>query len=186
MDECRIRKSKRPTGSGLWGAFEVGRDEHGVWLYTPEGSWFRGTGHDGAVTECYAGQPDPPGLHVLQLVPAGNAWWFGHWKVFQGHRTLSIDICTPAVFSRDQWAYVDLELDLYKSSDGTVGVFDQDEFDEAADQGMISVDERQACLAIAGELDARLRIDDPVFDDLAWSRLDEATALQFPPITLIA
>jgi hypothetical protein len=182
MDQCWVRKCKRPSGDGLWGAYEVGRDEHGVWLYTPEGSRYRGTSHDGTVGECFAGQPDAPGLHVMQLVPSGHAWWFGHWAIFRGHRTLSIDVCTPTVLAGDEWAYVDLELDLYKSSDGTVGAFDEDEFDEAVARGLISEEEQRASLDTAGKLDARLHVDDPVFDGLAWARLEAATALQLPPI----
>jgi uncharacterized protein len=164
MRDCRVRKCKRPSAHGVWGAYEVGRDEHGVWLYTPEGSRYRGTSHDGTVSECFAGQPDAPGLHVMQLVPSADAWWFGHWKIFRGHRTLSIDVCTPTALAGDEWTYVDLELDLYKSADGTISVFDEDELEEAAAQGLISEEEQRACLDVARELDARLRVDDPVFD----------------------
>lgn len=184
--ECRVRKCKRPAGDGWWGAYEMERDEHGVWLYTPEGSRYRGTSHAGAVGESFAGQPDAPGLHVMQLAPSGHAWWFGHWKIFRGHRTLSIDVCTPTVLTGDEWAYDDLELDLYKSSDGTVGVFDEDEFTEAVARGLISEDEQRACLATAEELDARLRVNDPVLDGLAWSRLEAAIELQLPPIIALA
>ena len=186
MREWWVRKRKRPSGGGLWGAYEVGRDEHGTWLYTPEGSRYRGTSHDGTVGECFAGQPHEPGLHVMQLVPSGNEWWFGHWKVFGGRRTLSIDVCTPTVRAGDEWAYVDLELDLYKSSDGTVGVFDRDEFEEAVAHGLISDEEQRSCLDVARKLDARLHVHDPVFDDLAWSRLEAAITLQLRPITDIA
>ena len=183
MRACRVRKSKRPSGDVLWGAYELGRDEHGSWLYTPEGSRCWGTSRDGTVRESFAGQPDAPGLHVMRLVPSGDKWWFGHWKIFGGHRTVSIDVCTPAVLAGDEWAYVDLELDLYKSSDGTVGVFDQDEFVEAVAQGLISEEEQRICLDITGRLDARLHVDDPVFDGLAWSLLEAAIALQLRPIT---
>ena len=127
MRHCWVRKCKRPNAHAVWGAYEVDRDEHGVWLYTPEGSRFRSTTGDGTESECFAGQPDAPGLHVMQLVPAGDAWWFGHWKIIGGHRTVSIDVCTPAGFAGAEWTYVDLELDLYKSGDGTLGVLDEDE-----------------------------------------------------------
>ena len=122
MREVWIRKCKRPSAQAVWGAYEVARDEHGVWLYTPEGSRFRSTSDDGTVGECFVGQPEAPGLHVMQLVPSGDAWWFGHWKSFRGHLTVSIDLCTPAVFAGDAWTYVDLELDVYRAGDGTIGV----------------------------------------------------------------
>lgn len=64
---------------------------------------------------------------------------------------MSIDVCTPAMLAGAEWAYVDLELDIYKSSDGTVGGFDQDEFDDAVVQGLISETERRACLEITGQ-----------------------------------
>ena len=114
MRACWIRKRKRQGGNGLWGAYEIARDEHGVWLYTPEGSRYRGTNPDQGVDECFAGQPEAPGLHVMQLVPSGDAWWIGHWKVYRGNYTLSIDVCTPAEVICNEWTCVDLELDLFK------------------------------------------------------------------------
>jgi hypothetical protein len=180
---CWIRKRKRPSGDGLWGAYEVARDEHGVWLYTPEGSRYRGTARDGSVGHCFAGQPDAPGLHVVHLVPSGAAWWFGLWKEWDGVRHLSIDVCSPATPIGDEWAYVDLELDLYKSSDGTVGVYDEDEFDEAVAAGLIDDAERRACLDVAAQLEPRLRTHvDPLLDEVAWARLADAVSLGLPPI----
>ena len=179
-----IRKRKRPAGSGLWGGYEVDRDEHGVWLYTPEGSHFRGTSVNGEVAECFAGKPDEPGLHVMQLLPGAGAWWVGHWKVWSGQRILSIDISTPATLAANEWGYTDLELDLFKSSDGTLGIFDDDEFEEAVANGFISESERRVCRETASALDHRLRSGrDPLLDSLAWSRLESAIALRLAPIT---
>ena len=141
---------------------------------------------DGTVSECFAGQPDAPGLHVMQLFPAGDAWWFGHWKIFRGHRTVAIDLCTPATFAGDEWTYVDLELDVYKSDDGTIDVFDEDELEEAVAHGLIAEEERRTCLDVAGKLKARLHIEDPVFNRLGWSRLEAATALRLQPLVHIA
>ena len=182
MRQCWIRKRKRPSGDGFWGAYEVAHDKHGIWLYTPEGSRYRGTNPDGTVHECFAGQPDRPGLHVMQLVPEDDAWWIGHWTVFSGKHALSIDVCTSAKKVGDEWEYADLELDLHKSSDTTVGIFDEDEFEDAVARGLISDEERRRCLDTARELVARLRVPDPVLDDLAWSRLEAAIALGLQPI----
>jgi hypothetical protein len=178
-----IRKTKRPSGDGLWGAYEVCRDEHGVWLYTPQGSRYRGTSPDGSVGECFVGRPEPPGMDVLQLVPSEDAWWFGHWTAVGGRHGLAIDVCRPAVLTGDEWVYIDLELDLSKSSDGTIRVYDQDEFDEAVSRQLISDPERRACLATVAALEARLAIHDHVLDDLALARLGESTQLGVPPIT---
>jgi hypothetical protein len=125
-------------------------------------------------------------LHVLQLVPSSGAWWFGYWAVHHGCRNLSIDVCTPGVLARDEWAFVDLELDLSKSSDGTVSIADEDEFDEAIGLGLISDAEQRACHSVVGELVPRLYQYDPVFDVIAWSRLEEAIALRLPPIASMA
>lgn len=182
-----MRKCKRPAGSGLWGAYEVSQDRYGVWLYTPEGSSFLGTDRDGRVGECFAGQPDAPGLHVLQLVPSAGAWWYAHWKHYKGQRQFAIDICTPAVIEDNEWSYVDLELDLIKWSPGEPVVLDdEDEFEEAVDLGHITQEERQECLATTRDLQRRLGTRDSLFDELAWSRLAEVVALRLPPITRIA
>ena len=184
VHERRVRKCKRPSGSGLWGAYEIGRDEHGTWLYTPERSRYVGTGPDGAVGECFAGRPDEPGLHVLQLVPAGNAWWYAHWKHLGGQRTFSVDVCTPAVLEGDDWSYVDLELDLIRwSPDEPVIVDDEDEFEQAVALGHITSAECDVALGTVRELTQRLRADDELFDRLAWRRLADASARGLEPIT---
>ena len=120
----------------------------------------------------------------MQLVPSESAWWFGHWKVSNGHNSLSIDICTPAALVDNEWGYTDLELDLFKSSDGTLGIFDGDEFDEAVSKGLISETEWRVCCETAAALEERLRSGgDALLDTLAWSRLASTTALRLPPIT---
>jgi predicted RNA-binding protein associated with RNAse of E/G family len=96
---------------------------------------------------------------------------------------VSIDVCTPAELSGDAWTYVDLELDVYRAGDGGIGVFDEDELEEAVAHGLISEEEHGTCLEVAAELAARLRVgDDPVFDGLAWSRLEAAMALDLRPL----
>ena len=178
-----IEKVKRPDGRGRWGAYVVAEDEHGVWLYTPQGSIFQAT-KDGVVSTCSAGEPRPPGVSVLHLVPP-SAWWFARWQVSPtGVSALAIDICTPATFDAGErrWEYVDLELDLFKSSDGVVGIFDQDEFDDAVTAGEITPEEAAVCEATAAALDARLRRHDELFDELAWGRFAEAIRLDLPPI----
>lgn len=59
---------------------------------------------------------------------------------------------------------------------------DEDEFQKGLELGYISEDERQASLAAAADLQRRLRTNDPLFDELAWFGLAEATALGLPPI----
>jgi hypothetical protein len=37
-----IRKLKRPDGSAVWPAYRTGEDRFGTWLFTPQGSLYRG------------------------------------------------------------------------------------------------------------------------------------------------
>lgn len=176
-----IEKAKRHDGRGRWGAYVVAEDEHGLWLYTPRGSTYRGT-QGGASSTCSVGEPTPPGVPVLHLIPR-QLWWFARWQVSPaGVSALAIDICTPATFDGRVWEYVDLELDLFKSSDGVVGIFDQDEFDEAVAAGEITQAEKAHCLEVAADLNARLQQHDRLFDDLAWQRFAEVTQLEVPSI----
>jgi hypothetical protein len=164
----------------VWKAYVLGDDEYGTWLYTPEGSRVVGR-RGGVVSSSFVGIPDAPGLHVLQLVPADGGWWFGTWAVDHVAPRTAIDICTPPAFAEDEWSYVDLELDVYRRQD-TVGIFDDDEFDEACQSGLISADERDVCLAAAAELDDRLRGSDRLLDEVVWDRLAAGVRLDVPAL----
>lgn len=121
-------------------------------------------------------------MPVLHLIPR-ESWWFARWQISPaGVSALAIDICTPATFDGGVWEYVDLELDLFKSSDGVVGIFDQDEFDEAVAAGEVTRAEKAHCLEVAAGLDARLQQHDRLFDDLAWQRFAEVSQLEVPSI----
>jgi hypothetical protein len=207
MDGLYIRKVKRGKGDGLWGSYPVDEDEHGLWLYTPQHSLYRGT-NQGAVAYCHAGQPDPPGLPVIHLIPA-NGWWFARWQADH----VAIDICTPSVLvgggtpgvggsgggtpgvggsgggtpgvggsHGNVWSYDDLELDLHKRLDGRWGVTDEDEFLEAHFEGHIDADEVRMSLETAGTLRARLAAGDHLFDVEGWRRLAECTERPFEPL----
>jgi len=165
----------------VWMAYLLEEDEHGTWLYTPEGSRVAGR-RGGAVATSYVGIPEAPGLHVLQLVPAGGAWWFGTWAIDQVGRRTAIDICTPATFEDGEWSYVDLELDVYRRQDA-VGIFDGDEFDEACQSGMIEADEREVSVSTAAGLDDRLRGSDGLLDEVVWDRLAAVVRLELPPLS---
>jgi hypothetical protein len=177
-----IRKVKRAGGSGLWGSYPVERDEHGVWLYTPRGSLYRGTTASGEVEVCHAGWPDPPGAAVIHLVPT-TGWWFARWQDVPTGAHVSIDICSPCEFSDGVWSYDDLELDLFKFRDGAWGLADQDEFDRELALGRISRRESLVSLETVSELQARLDRHDAVFDDLGWDRLERCTSHDFAPLS---
>jgi len=113
----------------VWRAYVLQEDEHGTLLYTPQGSTVVGR-RGGVVRTSHVGVPEAPGLHLLQLVPAGAGWWFGTWAVDQVGPRTAIDICTAPRWEDGAWSYDDLALDVYRRLD-TVGMFDRDEFDEA-------------------------------------------------------
>ena len=164
----------------VWSAYVIKEDEHGTWLYTPEGSVVAGR-RDGVVGRSYVGIPEAPGLHVLQLIPADRAWWYGTWAVDQVGPRTAIDICTPPEFADGQWSYVDLELDVYRRQE-MVGIFDGDEFEEACNLRTISAIEREVCLSTAAGLDCRLRAEDWLLDEVVWDRLAASVRLDLPPL----
>jgi hypothetical protein len=164
----------------VWAAYCLGEDEHGTWLYTPQGSLARGRG-SGASEVCHVGTPEPPGLHVLHLAPANRQWWFAAWTADSAGRSTDIDICTPPEVSRGRVSYVDLELDVYRR-DGDVGIDDLDEFEDACRSGTIKAGERLECLGTARELESRLTRGDDLFDTDVWSQLQAAIRLGLPPL----
>lgn len=181
MERVLICKSKRGGGSGLWGAYAVLEDEHGVWLYTPGESLFRGTTSTGKVVTCYAGMPDPPEAAVIHLAPV-TGWWFARWQ-HAPTPLVAIDICTPCQFREGVLHYDDLELDLLKFRDGTWRLEDEAEFEDQVSHGRISAEEREASITAVRVLKTILDRSDDLFDHLAWDRLDYFTSKHLEPIT---
>lgn len=181
MAAAFIRKVKRSGSTGVWGSYPVANDEHGVWLYTPGGSLYRGTTETGEVVVCHAGWPDPPGAPVIHLIPTAG-WWFARWQDVPTGAHLAIDICAPSEFCDGVWSYDDLELDVLKCRDGAWRLDDQDEFDHEFALGRISTREREASLDTVSELQARLEQHDDVFDVLGWDRLDRCASHHFPAL----
>ena len=175
-----IRKVKRGKGNGLWGSYVVEQDEAGTWLFTPSQSLYRGTSGD-QVSFCYAGQPDPPGAPVMHLIPR-NGWWFARWQDVEPGAHVAIDICTPSSRDGDTWSYDDLELDLFKFTDGRFGVVDEDEFEEARRDGYITQAEAEVCRETVTDIWERLRAGDEVFDRLGWEKLDQYGRQPFEPL----
>jgi uncharacterized protein len=175
-----VRKVKRGGSTGLWGAYELDRDEHGVWLYTPVASLYRGTSGS-KVGYCHAGWPDPPGAAMVQLVPRGR-WWFARWQRTPQSAHVAIDICTPALLSEGTWTYVDLELDLLISATGQWTLEDEDDFESMRAAGLIADDEAAEALATARDLERRLDHGDRLFNQIGWERLQSYVDLNLPGI----
>src|SRR4051794_36067886 len=97
VDVVTVQKLKRPSGCGMWRSYVLGSDEFGTWLHTPAGSFYRGEdgGHVGYCEVAQDGQG--VGRPIVQLIQPG-AWWIATWYRPTADRSVTIDICTPAVF----------------------------------------------------------------------------------------
>jgi len=181
VQTVRIRKQKQRTGQMMWRAYVFTVDEFGTWLYSPEGTLVRGE-KDGvfAFNEVGRGNRDK-GSQCIHLVPPA-AWWFAVWADDGSSRSVGIDVCVPPSFDSEEWRFTDLELDLYKSGQGESGVFDEDEFEDAVREGLISEAERAAALAVVSDLGPRITGYDPLFDEIGWKHLTAACRLSLPPL----
>ena len=175
-----IRKIKRPDGLRRWPAYELGEDRHGLWLYSPKGTIFRG--QQGAeIGECAVGGYGNEGRPVLHLIPR-DAWWMAAWC-----EGISVDICTAPSLIDGEWHYIDLELDVIAHgkghvADGRVHIDDEDEFLAACEAGLISRDEAKQARDAATEMEQCLRLRTEPFGRLGWDKLDKAIGLCLPAI----
>lgn len=177
-----IRKVKRPIGTGVWAAYVLDEDEHGLWLYTPPGSLFRG--EDGqAIITCEVGQGpgDPGGRPVLQLIQR-DAWWTAAWNGGDAELAISVEICRPPVLVGAEWRFVDLELDPYRRVDGVVGTDDWDDFLQAYAAGLITRAEHDAAREAAAQMERWLSQRVEPFGEIGQRRLDAAIAMSLPPL----
>ena len=128
-----VQKLKRPSGSGIWGAYVLADDEFGIWLHTPAGSRYEG--QDGEhVDVCEVAQDtNGAGRSIVQLI-APDAWWIATWYPPGTGLEVSVDICTPAALMDQTFTYTDLELDPWRDADGEVATDDWDEFQAARDR----------------------------------------------------
>ncbi len=183
METVLVRKMKRPTGSGLWGAYVLGSDQHGQWLYSPVGCLYRGE-RDGAVGYCHVGEPDltRPGLAVTTLIPPCG-WWIASWARPLGSNRISVDICTPPVRRAGEWSYIDLELDLVSDQPAQVEIWDEDEFVEACAFGLIPPAEKAAALEATATIERLIRQQREPFGQAGWQKLDNAIDMNLDPLT---
>lgn len=178
-----IRKVKRPFGSGLWGAYDLGTDEFGTWLFTPAGSLYRGEdGTTWGTCEVSQSSPGGPGWSTVYLVPTCG-WWIASWRGPEPIHRVDIDISTRPRLVDRVWVYDDLELDPFVTQQGVTGCQDVDEFVTACEAGLISAEEERHARAAAAELDTALAKCAPPFDATGDNRLAEAVAHSLAPLT---
>lgn len=185
----RVVKRKLNGNEGTWLAYHLGDDEQGSWLFHPEGTEYTGRWSDGRELVCFSGVPEEPGCPILYFVPHTDGWVAAWRRVpWTG---VTVDLSQPVERKRDVWSFVDLELDLWLTTDEpdvddsrpqirrngkTVGFADDDELDDAVDHGWVSNSQAVRTRAEAGRV-ANWMLDatDP-FNDRAWERFDQAVA----------
>lgn len=181
METTVVRKVKRGNGCGRWPAYVLGEDPHGLWLYCPAGTIYRGQVGQ-TVAECDVGQGNrDAGLPVVHLVP-GAGWWIATWSADGAASWISVDICTPPALIDGEWTYIDLELDPHAYPGGLVEIEDEDEFAAACQAGVIPPHEQLAARAAATEVTLLLRAEEEPFGRAGWEKLHEAVRLPLPPL----
>lgn len=101
--------------------FDLAEDEHGRWLWAPPGITAQ-RGEDPAITW------DFPGVKLITQDWYSAIWSCAletpeQWRVY-------VDIVAPAEWHEGSVRMVDLDLDVYRSTDGKVRILDEDEFAE--------------------------------------------------------
>jgi hypothetical protein len=175
MEMNFVQKQKRGQGSGQWPAYVLGEDAHGVWLFCPAGTPYRGWNiHGQFVWSGEVGQGDrDAGMAVVHLVPRAG-WWIASWWDDAAGRRISIDICTPPALADDVWHYDDLELDVQAFQDGVVVIDDEAGLVAACEAGEMTAEEARAARAAADALAKLLQQRAEPFGVLGWAKLDAA------------
>ena len=116
----------------------------------------------------------------MHLMPKAG-WWTAAWC--RDHEvTISVDICTPPQLTDGEWTYIDLELDPVGLSDGSVEIYDEDQFVAACEAGQISREEAIEARNAATDIERCLRHRTEPFGSLGWEKLNEALSLSLPAI----
>lgn len=154
-------------------ALELGTDQHGSWLWMPEGSLVR------AATSTFRA------VSGLRLIPV-DRWWSAYFVPRHVNparpKQLYVDIATPATRSEDLIEFIDLDLDVEQLEDGPARILDQDEFAaHQADYGYPPelVERAQAtCAEIVAAVNARAEPFGTAH--LAWLARAHASPATYP------
>ncbi len=175
MERAVVRKLKLPNATGAWGAYVVAEDAYGTWFFTPAQSPITWTNLEG---KSAAWEFD-----VLCVIPP-TEWYFALW--WGGDHPyaveMSVDVAAPATRNANVWSWVDLEIDLFRLKDGTVGIEDEDEFEESLAAGYISETEKAQALRITPIIEQMLRDHTEPFGAHAQRLLAETVALGLAPL----
>lgn len=181
MHVVTIQKWKRPTGSGSWRGYDLGRDVHGWWVYTPAHSTYTGVHPDGHKELCEVAQDERSiGRPCVVLLPA-DGWYVAHWVRGSEH-LVDVDIATPPMRFDDLWVYDDLELDPYVDTTGVFGLDDEDEFDRACARGRIGRMARVRALEEVRYLREEFTATSSQLLGAGRARLEEGQRLHLPSL----
>ena len=143
-----------PHSRGI--AEHLGDDEYGSWFWGRSGRTIL-RGDDTSETT----------RHDALLLIQPDAWWIAAWRIDHPITPLYVDINTPAEWFDDRVTWIDLDLDVVRTSDGRIEVLDRDEFE--SHRQMYGYPEHLIATAEATTADvfASMVRNDPPFDNVA-------------------
>lgn len=95
----------------------IGEDEHGVWLWIPQGSAVR------------KGFEEPIALtHGFVMLVPRDEWWLVEFYTDHPWHLVYVNIGTPPEWDGARFTQIDLDLDVARKIDESVVVLDEDEF----------------------------------------------------------
>jgi hypothetical protein len=176
-----VCKQKLQGSRGCWQAYELDRDDDGIWLFTPAGSMFRSS--DGQSDDrCEVEGGDGPGLDSLTLVPEASQRWLATWRVPQRALQISAEVCDWLRRDADVIAFQDWELDPFRVGCVLVAVVECVVLGAARAAGLLGHQSAERALDAAAWLERRLRRQTAPFDGRGDRRLAEAGQMGLPAL----
>ena len=149
-------------------ATRLGDNADGTWLWAPRGSPTLDVVLGPGALEC----------DFLILVPP-DAWWAATWMFGWKDIDLYVDLCTPVDWpDPGRLRLVDLDLDVVRRVDGTVELWDEDEFAAHSRQLAYPSHVVERCETDARELLRRVREYDSPFGSAPERWLSRARSLR--------
>jgi protein associated with RNAse G/E len=137
-------------------AEHLGDDEYGSWFWGRSGRTIFQGDEVGRVA-----QQDT----LLLIQP--DAWWIPAWRIDHPTTPLYVNINTPAEWFDDRVTWIDLDLDVVRTSDGQTAVIDRDEFERHSATFGYPNDLITGAEAAASDVYERVVRNEPPFDGVA-------------------
>lgn len=113
----------------------------------------------------------------MALVPV-NDWWVANFYPTHPELSVYVDIATPPEWDGSRLTFIDLDLDVICRLDGTVGIIDQEEFEENRVLYGYPDDLVEAAIEAADRAVALLQADAEPFDETAEGWIQHAFGLE--------